>query len=147
MADPHNLQRFHSAQAPAYAGVLAELRAGRKRSHWMWFVFPQVRGLGSSPAAINYAIGSLMEARAYLSDPLLGARLRECTALVLATKGKTIEEIFGFPDHLKFRSCMTLFAEAAPGEVFDEALEGCCGGMRDERTLGILRQPEREFAS
>ena len=113
MSDPFKLQRFVEAQSGVIAQVRAELTAGRKESHWMWFIFPQLKGLGSSATARHYAIGSLEEARAYLSHPALGPRLRECTGLVNRTEGRSIEAIFAYPDHLKFRSCMTLFARAA----------------------------------
>lgn len=106
------LQRFVDAQAPVYDTVLNELRAGRKRSHWMWFVFPQLRGLGSSPTAQHYGIASLAEARAYLDHPVLGPRLRECVAVVNAVEGRSAEQIFGWPDNLKLRSSVTLFARA-----------------------------------
>lgn len=123
MTDPHNLQRFVDAQAPVFEQVRAELRAGRKRSHWMWFVFPQLAGLGASPMAQRYAISSLAEAAAYLDHPVLGPRLRECTRMVIAIEERAIEDIFGYPDDLKFRSSMTLFARAAPGgNVFAEAI-------------------------
>jgi uncharacterized protein (DUF1810 family) len=111
--DPYNLARFVTAQQGVYARVLDELAVGRKSSHWMWFIFPQLQGLGSSSTARHYAIGSLAEARAYLAHPLLGARLRECTALVNGLEGTTAQDVFGYPDYLKFRSCMTLFAHAA----------------------------------
>ena len=123
MTDPYNLQRFVDAQAPVFEQVRAELRAGRKRSHWTWFVFPQLAGLGVSPMATRYAISSLTEAAAYLGHPVLGPRLRECTRLVIAVEGRAIEDIFGYPDDLKFRSSMTLFARAAPdSKVFAEAI-------------------------
>ena len=143
MADdgPFDLERFVSAQADVIERVRAELQRGRKQSHWMWFVFPQLAGLGSSPMANRYAIASLAEARAYLVHPLLGARLRECTELVLAIDGKTAHDIFGTPDDLKFRSCLSLFAEAAPNEiVFNAALEKYFAGAKDPRTLALLRQ-------
>ncbi len=124
MADPYNLQRFVEAQNPVFDQVLAELRAGRKRSHWMWFVFPQISGLGGSPMAKRYAISSQTEAEAYLQHPILGPRLRECTRLVTETEGRTIEEIFGHPDDLKFRSSMTLFAHAtADRQPFTAAIQ------------------------
>jgi uncharacterized protein (DUF1810 family) len=133
------LERFLTAQAPVYAQALVELNSGRKRSHWMWFVFPQLAGLGHSPTARYYAIGSRAEAEAYLRHAVLGGRLRECTAAVLAVEGRTLAEIFGFPDDLKFRSCMTLFAavdeEPSP---FTRALERYCGGQPDPRTLSLL---------
>jgi uncharacterized protein (DUF1810 family) len=110
--DPFNLQRFVNPQARVYRTVVDELRAGRKRSHWIWFIFPQVAGLGSSPMAARYAIGSLDEARAYLRHGVLGPRLRECVRLVSAVQGRSIDEIFGFPDDLKLRSSMTLFVRA-----------------------------------
>ena len=122
-----------------YPRVLAELRAGSKTSHWMWFIFPQLRGLGSSPMAHRFGISSLAEARAYLQHPLLGPRLRECTELALATEGRSVSEIFGHPDDLKFRSCMTLFQHAAPEErCFEEALQKYFRGEPDRRTLELL---------
>lgn len=138
-ADPFNLRRFLDAQARVIDDVRAELRAGHKRSHWMWFVFPQFAGLGSSPTAQAYAIGSLAEAEAYLAHPGLGARLRECASLVNAIDGRTRHEIFGSPDDLKFRSSMTLFSFVAPGEaVFSDALDKYCGGQGDPATLALL---------
>lgn len=138
--DPFELERFAAAQANVIARVKDELRAGRKQSHWMWFIFPQLAGLGFSPMAQRYAISSLAEARAYLAHPLLGARLRECTELVLAIHGKTAHAIFGSPDDLKFRSCLSLFAEAAPDEiVFNIALAKYFAGAKDPRTLALLR--------
>jgi uncharacterized protein (DUF1810 family) len=138
--DQYGLERFVEAQAGLYEQVCAELRAGRKRSHWMWFVFPQIRGLGSSAMAARYAISSLEEARAYLEHPVLGARLRECVGIVAGVQtrtgsGKTVEEIFGYPDDLKFHSSMTLFAKASGGGVFQEALERYFGGEMDQGTL------------
>ena len=139
--DPFNLARFVEAQAPVIERVLAELRAGQKRSHWMWFVFPQIAGLGNSAIAVRYAIGSLDEARAYLAHPVLGSRLRECTRLVLDVQGRSVDAIFGHPDNMKFHSSMTLFARAAPDErVFADALEKYFGGVQDARTRGILAQ-------
>lgn len=123
MSDPYDLQRFVEAQDPIFAQVRDELRAGRKRTHWMWFVFPQISGLGASPMARRYAISSRAEAEAYLQHPVLGARLRECTRLVTEIEGRTIEEIFGRPDDVKFRSSMTLFAHAtSDNEIFTEAI-------------------------
>jgi len=137
--DPFDLERFVAAQSGVIERVRAELQSGRKQSHWMWFVFPQLAGLGFSPMAQRYAIASLDEARAYLAHHLLGARLRECTELVLAIHGKTAHEIFGSPDYLKFRSCLTLFAEAAPDEiVFNVALARYFAGAKDPRTLTLL---------
>jgi len=139
--DPFDLERFVAAQSGVIERVRAELQTGRKQSHWMWFVFPQLAGLGFSPMAQRYAISSLAEARAYLAHPLLGARLRECTELVLAIHGKTAHAIFGSPDDLQFRSCLSLFAEAAPDEiVFNVALEKYFAGAKDPRTLALLRQ-------
>ncbi len=140
MNDPYGLERFVEAQEPVYTHVRAELEAGRKRTHWMWFVFPQLRGLGESPVSRRFAIDSLAEARAYLQHPALGPRLLECTRLVNAVEGRTLAEIFGFPDDLKFRSCMTLFAAVGGPEraLFDAALRKYCGGMADERTLALL---------
>ncbi len=140
MNDPFDLQRFVEAQAPAYASVCAELKEGRKASHWMWYVFPQLRGLGASATSRRFAITSLEEARAYLAHPVLGPRLTECTQLVQAVQGRALRQIFGSPDDLKFRSCMTLFAQASgSAEVFEAALRKYCGGERDERTLELLR--------
>jgi len=136
MSDRYDLKRFVDAQAWVYAQAYAELRAGRKQSHWMWFVFPQIRGLGSSPMAVRYAISSVEEARAYLEHAVLGARLRECVGIVMGVQGKTVGEIFGSPDDLKFHSSMTLFAKAdAAGGVFVEALEKYFGGEMDGGTL------------
>jgi len=139
-ADPFDLQRFVDAQRPVIDAARAELRAGRKRSHWMWFVFPQIEGLGRSAMAQKYAIQSREEARAYLDHPALGARLRECAALVLAVEGRSIRGIFGDPDWLKFRSSMTLFAAVAPEEtVFSRTLDKYFNGARDSATLERLR--------
>ncbi|MBO9623446.1 MAG: DUF1810 domain-containing protein [Sphingomonas sp.] len=132
------LERFVGAQAPVYATVLAELCAGRKRTHWMWFVFPQLAGLGRSETARFYAIGSIEEARDYLAHPLLGPRLLECTAAALSS-GRAAEALFGYPDDLKFRSCMTLFERAAAdAHPFAEALARLCDGERDAVTLRLL---------
>jgi uncharacterized protein (DUF1810 family) len=144
-SDPFRLARFLEAQQRVYAQVRAELTAGRKHSHWMWFIFPQLAGLGSSTTARHYAIGSLEEARAYLGHPVLGERLRECTQLVLQAGGATVAEIFGYPDDLKFRSCMTLFARAADDtrpedRMFAEALGRHFGGQPDPLTVKLLRQ-------
>ena len=141
MNDLYDLQRFVDAQDRVYARVVAELRAGRKTSHWMWFVFPQLAGLGSSPMARQYAINSLPEAAAYLAHPVLGARLRECTQLLLDVKGRDISDILGYPDDLKFRSSMTLFAalDNAP-PLFSAALQQYFAGEPDARTLEILRK-------
>jgi len=133
MNDPYDLTRYVAAQQPVFARVCAELAAGRKQTHWMWFVFPQLRGLGSSPMAERYGIGSLEEARAYLAHPLLGERLRHCTQLVNGVDGRSAEEIFGYPDYLKFRSCMTLFAAAA-GEQEGAGPRSAGGAMRGTAT-------------
>ncbi len=139
MDDPYDLQRFVDAQAGVIERVVAELRAGRKRSHWMWFVFPQLRGLGSSPMALRYGIESLAEARAFLAHPVLGPRLRDCTELVLAVPSTPIGEILGSPDDLKFRSSMTLFARASTGDrVFTDALARYYGGIADALTESRL---------
>jgi uncharacterized protein (DUF1810 family) len=131
-----DLARFTAAQAGVYDQALAELKAGRKRSHWMWFVFPQIAGLGSSPSARRYAISSLEEARAYLADPVLGPRLIDCASALLAGEGRTAEEILGYPDDLKLRSSMTLFRRAAPEiEVFQEVLDRFYEGKPDPQTL------------
>jgi uncharacterized protein (DUF1810 family) len=135
--DPHDLKRFTDAQDAVYARVVSELQAGRKQSHWMWFIFPQLGGLGHSAMARRYAIASLGEAKAYLAHPVLDMRLRECTRLVLAAKDRTLAEIFGDPDDMKFCSSMTLFSHAAPAEpLFREALEKCFG--HDDRTVRLL---------
>ncbi|HEX3672984.1 MAG TPA: DUF1810 domain-containing protein [Rhizomicrobium sp.] len=141
MSDPFDLERFIAAQDPVYARVIAELRRGSKQSHWMWFVFPQVAGLGHSPSAAHFAIASLAEAKAYLAHPLLGGRLKECTGLVLEVEGRSALQIFGDPDNLKFRSSMTLFAQAAPGEpVFRAALDRYFSGDSDTLTLSHLNR-------
>ena len=135
--DRYDLKRFEAAQEGVYARVCEELKAGEKRSHWMWFIFPQIRGLGRSPMAERFAIGSLEEARAYLEHPVLGGRLRECTELVNAVEGRTASEIFGFPDDLKFCSSMTLFAKVGDekGSPFEEALGKYFQGRMDKGTL------------
>jgi len=139
MDDPHDLQRFVAAQESVYPQVQAELAAGAKRSHWMWFVFPQLKGLGRSSMARHYGIASKAEALAYWQHPLLGPRLRHCSALVLGVEGKTALQILGSPDDMKFHSCMTLFAQVAPDEpVFDAALEKYFGGVPDPNTLALL---------
>ncbi len=135
-SDPFDLQRFVDAQAQVYAGVVDELRAGRKRSHWIWFIFPQIAGLGSSATAARYAISSLDEARAYLRHEVLGPRLRECTQLVNAVQGRSIGEIFGSPDDMKVRSSMTLFARATTdNSEFVELLAHYYNGEEDPLTL------------
>jgi uncharacterized protein (DUF1810 family) len=137
--DPFNLQRFVDAQEPVIDHVLAELRDGRKRSHWMWFIFPQIAGLGSSPIAQHYAISGRKEAETYLQHELLGPRLRQCTELVNQVAGRTLEEIFGYPDNLKFRSSVTLFASVDPNEqAFQVALEKFFAGKPDPATMALL---------
>jgi uncharacterized protein (DUF1810 family) len=139
MNDPYDLERFVDAQNPVFKQVCAELREGRKQSHWMWFVFPQIEGLGHSWMAAKFAISSQDEARAYLRHPILGPRLIECTRLVNAVAERSIEEIFGYPDDLKFRSCVTLFAHVAPeNEVFADALQKYFGGEPDRSTLELV---------
>ncbi len=134
-----DLDRFVAAQAPIYAQALAELKAGRKESHWMWFVFPQLAGLGRSPTAIFYALASADEARVYLAHPLLGARLRECTEAVLAHRGRSVEAIFGPIDAMKLKSSMTLFEAAADDPTpFAALLDGFFAGARDSTTLELL---------
>ncbi|TDY26645.1 uncharacterized protein (DUF1810 family) [Paraburkholderia sp. BL6665CI2N2] len=136
MDDPFKLQRFIDAQDPLYAQVCAELRDGRKRSHWMWFVFPQIEGLGTSATAQRFAISSLAEADAYLRHPVLGERLRQTTQYVNLVEGRSIEDIFGYPDYLKFHSSMTLFDHAAiDKEPFAEALRKYFHGQPDPLTL------------
>jgi len=137
--DPFDLQRFVDAQAAVYERVREELKNGRKQSHWMWFIFPQIAGLGHSAMAQRYAISSLDDAKAYLANPVLGPRLRECTSLVLQVVGKSALQILGSPDDMKFRSCMTLFARAAPEEaLFRTALEKYFDGVEDSQTLTRL---------
>ena len=138
-SDPFDLQRFVDAQARVYPSVLDELRAGRKRSHWIWFVFPQIAGLGSSSTAAHYAISSIDEARAYLRHEVLGPRLRECTQLVNAVQGRSMGEIFGSPDDLKVRSSMTLFARATEDNAdFVKLLARYYDGEEDALTLARL---------
>jgi uncharacterized protein (DUF1810 family) len=143
--DPFDLQRFVAAQAPIFDAALAELKAGRKRSHWMWFIFPQHRALGRSHRAHIYGIASLDEARAYLAHPVLGPRLETCTKAVLACGGSSLHAIFGSPDDMKFRSSMTLFALASPDaeSIFTQALKRWCDGKMDAQTLGLVG-PEQQ---
>jgi uncharacterized protein (DUF1810 family) len=144
MPDPFHLDRFITAQEAVYSQVLDELHSGRKRTHWIWFIFPQMKGLGHSPQANFYGIGSLEEAVAYLRHPLLGPRLGRCTRLVTLVEGRAIREILGSPDDLKFRSSMTLFARAAedaeiPPTDFKDALQKYFNGEPDPLTLALLR--------
>jgi uncharacterized protein (DUF1810 family) len=141
MSDPFDLERFVAAQdqGGTYDGAVAELRAGRKRSHWMWFIFPQIAGLGQSPISRRFAISSLAEAKAYLAHPTLGPRLAECAGIVRDLRGHTAEDIFGDIDAMKLRSSMTLFARADPAQaVFREVLDAYFGGARDEATERLL---------
>lgn len=139
MSDPYNLERFVKAQNGVFERVCAELREGRKRSHWMWFIFPQIKGLGHSITAQEFALSSLQEAEAYLNHPILGPRLKQCTQLVNQIEGRTVDEIFGYPDNLKFRSSMTLFAQLAnDNQLFREALEKYFDGEPDPLTLKRL---------
>lgn len=137
--DPYNLRRFVKAQNGCFEQVCAELREGRKQSHWMWFIFPQLKGLGSSPMALKYAIASKQEAQAYFSHSTLGPRLTHCTELVLAVERRSIKQIFGSPDDLKLRSSMTLFASvASENSVFQQALEKYFAGQPDRLTIDRL---------
>jgi uncharacterized protein (DUF1810 family) len=140
VADLFDLQRFVHAQASVYDTVVAELRAGRKRSHWIWFIFPQLAGLGRSPTAARFAISSLAEAQAYLDHHVLGPRLRDCTRVVNTIDGRPVDEIFGWPDDLKVRSSMTLFAHATDDNAeFVRLLDKFYGGEEDAATLALLR--------
>jgi uncharacterized protein (DUF1810 family) len=139
VSDRYRLQRFVDAQGGVFEQVCSELREGRKRSHWMWFIFPQIKGLGSSPMAVRFAISSLEEARAYLDHAVLGPRLRECCEIVVGVAGRSVDEIFGYPDDLKFHSSITLFAKAAvENRVFLDALEKYFGGELDRATVERL---------
>lgn len=139
MNDPYHLQRFVDAQNPVYEQVCTELRSGRKRTHWIWFIFPQLRGLGHSEMAAVFGISSRGEAEAYWKHLVLGPRLAECTRLVNLVEGRSVKQIFGYPDDLKFRSSMSLFAKIAPeGQVFRDALEKYFGGEMDQLTVQML---------
>lgn len=138
--DSYNLRRFVEAQEQVFAQVCSELRAGRKRSHWMWFIFPQIKGLGYRAISVKYSISSIEEARAYLNNAVLGPRLSECTSLVNQIVGRSVEDIFGYPDDLKFHSSVTLFAQAAPeNQIFKDALQKYFEGELDQLTLDKLR--------
>jgi uncharacterized protein (DUF1810 family) len=139
--DPFDLARFVSAQAGVFDAAVDELRAGRKRTHWMWFVFPQLRGLGSSPTAQFYGISCLDEATAYLQHPVLGPRLEMALSAVQSSPARSLSTLFGSPDDLKFRSSMTLFAIAGPEGPYQAALSHWCDGERDHRTVALLSQP------
>ncbi|GLR90463.1 DUF1810 domain-containing protein [Bradyrhizobium iriomotense] len=143
MSDPFDLKRFVQAQNDVYPGVVGELSAGRKRSHWMWFIFPQLAGLGFSAMSQRYAIASRAEAEAYLAHPVLGPRLVECTGLVLAVRGRSINAILGAPDDVKFHSSMTLFDAVSDEAIFGEALARYFAGERDGATLEILARLDR----
>lgn len=143
MNDPYDLTRFVDAQHTVYSRVVAELSGGRKQSHWMWFIFPQIVGLGFSAMAQRFAIGSREEAVAYLAHDVLGPRLIECTRLVLAVEDRTINEILGSPDDMKFRSCMTLFGAVSDHAIFDEAVTRYFPGGKDRATLTILADHNR----
>jgi uncharacterized protein (DUF1810 family) len=139
MKDIYNLQRFVEAQASSFESARAELRRGRKTGHWMWFIFPQIKGLGFSSMSQYYGIASLTEAKSYLDHPLLGPRLIECSQLVTQVKDSSLLEIFGTPDEMKFKSSMTLFAHAVPGSsIFLYALNKFCSGKFDPATLALL---------
>jgi uncharacterized protein (DUF1810 family) len=140
--DPFDLNRFVMAQEPVIGRVFGELRNGRKASHWMWFVFPQLAGLGFSAMSQRYAIASLDEACAYLAHPVLGPRLTRCVELVLGVDGRSAHDIFGGPDDLKFHSCVTLFDEASPNGAFEQAIEKYFGGRPDPATLDLLRETQ-----
>ncbi len=138
-SDPYNLVRFVRAQADDYEQALSEIRSGRKRSHWMWYIFPQLDGLGFSSMSKRYAIKSLAEAEAYLNHPVLGPRLRDCAQAVLEVQGRSASEIFGSPDDMKLKSCATLFARVSPaGSVFHRLLETYFQGEPDTKTLRLL---------
>ena len=140
MGDPHDLQRFVEAQAPVYERALEELRAGHKQSHWMWFVFPQIAGLGNSAMAQRYAISGVDEARAYLEHPLLGPRLQACAQAMLLHRDRSVRQILGSPDDLKLRSSMTLFAAVAPEQpLFQQVLDTFFEGEADSQTLSRLQ--------
>lgn len=137
--DRYNLERFVAAQAPVFTQVLSELKAGVKMGHWMWFIFPQIMGLGRSPVSIEYAISGREEAQAYLEHTILGPRLKESTRLVLLVDGRSVEDIFGSPDDMKFRSSMTLFAQVSPrDDIFERALKKYFAGVPDRLTLDRL---------
>jgi len=140
MKDPYNLNRFVDAQNSVYDDVRSELRAGQKTGHWMWFIFPQIQGLGKSETARHFAISSLAEAQAYLAHPILGPRLRQCASLVASIEDSSAEDVFGGIDSLKLRSSMTLFAQATPdNKIFLDILEKYFGGESDKMTLQLLQ--------
>lgn len=141
MNDVYDLNRFVQAQEADYERALSEIRSGQKRSHWMWYIFPQFGGLGLSPTSKRYSIKSVAEAKAYLNHPILGPRLIECTEAVLNVEGRSAHEIFGSPDDMKLKSCATLFAYVSPAKsVFDRLLDRFFQGKRDDKTLSLLQQ-------
>jgi uncharacterized protein (DUF1810 family) len=143
VSDAFDLERFADAQRDIYEQALSEIRGGRKQSHWMWFVFPQLAGLGSSPTSRFYAIENIDEARAYLGHPILGKRLAECAEVVLAIEGKSASEIFGSPDDMKLQSCMTLFALASrAGSIYERVLDKFFAGEQDRETIRLLEGSE-----
>lgn len=142
MNDIYQLQRFLDAQEAVYPDVVRELREGRKESHWMWYIFPQVKGLGKSHISQKYALGSIDEATAYVQHPILGNRLHECTEIVVSTEESTVEQIFGYPDYLKFHSSMTLFSQVENhNPIFDSALGKYFDNKKDQLTLDALGDP------
>lgn len=137
--DPFDLNRFVQAQEDVYARAIAEVRKGRKRTHWMWYIFPQFDGLGSSSTAVHYAIKSVAEAEAYLNHPVLGSRLRECCEAAIGVEGRSASEVFGYPDDMKLKSCATLFASISPhGSVFHRLLDKYYHGEHDGKTLCLV---------
>lgn len=138
--DPYDLERFVEAQTADFARALSELRAGEKRSHWMWYVFPQLEGLGHSPMSRRYSIKSAAEARAYLDHPVLGPRLRECFGIVQQLTERSAYDIFGSPDDMKLRSCATLFAHVSGEKIFTDVIEKYFAGEQDEQTLALLNR-------
>jgi uncharacterized protein (DUF1810 family) len=142
--DPHDLQRFVDAQASVFDRAFSEIRAGCKRTHWMWFIFPQIQGLGMSETSEVYSIKSVSEARAYLDHPLLGPRLVQCAEAAIAIEGKSMREAFGSPDDLKLRSSATLFSAVSPGSAFERLLEKQYGGVRDPNTVRLLEALVRD---
>ena len=145
--DPFDLSRFLNAHEATYEQALAEIRGGQKRTHWMWYIFPQIEGLAFSSMSLHYSIKSIAEAHAYLHHPVLGSRLVECAEAVVAVEGRSIAEIFRSPDDLKLRSCATLFASVSPaGSVFDRLLEKYYDGVRDEKTLHLVEKLKEQTA-
>ncbi|KEO72990.1 DUF1810 domain-containing protein [Anditalea andensis] len=133
-----NMDRFIKAQQNIYAQVVTELKAGKKRTHWMWFIFPQIQGLGSSPMAVKYGLNGIEEAMAYYAHPILGVRLKECTQILLSLENPDVDAIFGYPDHLKLKSSLTLFSIIAEDSVFNTAISRLFQGQKDELTLRLI---------